>query len=65
MTGRDRGGFPRAPTGSVSPVGALIQVLRQAIAEGELAHLFTELPGDYAELRSGQPKSPASPSLAK
>jgi uncharacterized protein (DUF2267 family) len=54
-------GYPAA----VKSSQAVIQVLRQAIAEGELAGLFAQLPADYEELRTGQPQTPASPSVAK
>ncbi len=54
-------GYPAA----VKASQAVIQVLREAIAEGELADLFAQLPADYAELLTGQPQTPASPSVAK
>jgi uncharacterized protein (DUF2267 family) len=54
-------GYPAA----VKASQAVIQTLREAIAAGELADLFAELPDDYVELLTGQPQTPASPSVAK
>jgi len=42
---------------------AVMTALREAVAAGELADLFRELPQEYEELLSGIPTSPASPSL--
>jgi len=44
---------------------AVIQVLREAVAPGELADVFRELPNDYEELLSGKPAGPLSPSIVK
>jgi uncharacterized protein (DUF2267 family) len=44
---------------------AVMRVLREAVAAGELADLFRELPDEYEELRSGRPAGPLSPSLTK
>jgi uncharacterized protein (DUF2267 family) len=54
-------GYPAA----VKSSQAVIQVLREAIAEGELTELFAQLPDDYGELLTGRPQTPASPSVAK
>ena len=40
-------------------------VLREAVAAGELAEVFRELPPGYEELLSGVPLSPASPSIVE
>ena len=44
---------------------AVMRVLQEAVAAGELADLFRELPDEYEELRSGKPAGPLSPSLTK
>ncbi len=54
-------GYPAA----VKSSQAVIQILREAITEGELADLFAQLPTDYDELLTGRPQTPASPSVAK
>jgi len=43
---------------------AVIQVLKQAVSDGELQDILRELPDEYEELLSGRPRSPASPSIA-
>jgi uncharacterized protein (DUF2267 family) len=43
----------------------VMQILREAVAPGELADVFRELPEEYDELLTGTVKSPASPSIAK
>jgi uncharacterized protein (DUF2267 family) len=43
----------------------VMRVLREAVAEGELAGVFRELPQEYDELLTGTAKSPASPSIVK
>jgi uncharacterized protein (DUF2267 family) len=54
-------GYPTA----VKTSQAVVRVLRQAIAWGELADLFAQLPDEYGELLTGRPQTPASPSVAK
>lgn len=54
-------GYPAA----VKASQAVIQVLRQVIAAGELADFFGQLPDGYTELLTGRPQTPASPSVAK
>ncbi len=44
---------------------AVMRVLRGAVAPGELADIFRELPSDYEELLSGRPVGPVSPSIVK
>jgi len=44
---------------------AVMTVLREAVAAGELAEVFRELPPEYEELLSGVPLSPASPSIVE
>ncbi len=54
-------GYPTA----VKCSQAVVRVLREAIAAGELADLFRELPPEYEELRTGMPQSPTSPSIVE
>ncbi len=54
-------GYPTA----VKCSQAVMRVLREAIAEGELDDLFRELPPEYEELRAGAPQSPTSPSIVE
>jgi uncharacterized protein (DUF2267 family) len=44
---------------------AVMRVLRQAVAEGELTDIFRELPQEYEELLTGVPRSPVSPSIVE
>jgi uncharacterized protein (DUF2267 family) len=44
---------------------AVVQVLRETVAPGELADVFRELPDEYEELLTGTAKSPASPSIVQ
>ena len=44
---------------------AVMKVLREAVAPGELADIGRELPDEYEELLTGTAKSPASPSIVK
>ena len=44
---------------------AVMKVLREAVAPGELADIFRELPDEYEELLTGTAKSPASPSIVE
>ncbi len=44
---------------------AVMKVLREAVAAGELADLFRELPAEYEELLSGKPAGPLSPSITR
>ena len=41
----------------------VMKVLREAVAPGQLADVFRELPEEYEELLTGTVKSPASPSI--
>lgn len=43
---------------------AVMQVLQEAVSQGELQDVLRELPEEYEELLSGRPRSPASPSIA-
>jgi uncharacterized protein (DUF2267 family) len=54
----------RYPT-AVKRSQAVMKVLREAVAPGELAHMFHELPQEYEELRTGTPRSPASPTVVQ
>ena len=54
----------RYPT-AVKRSQAVMKVLREAVAPGELAHMFRELPQEYEELRTGTPRSPASPTVVQ
>lgn len=54
----------RYPT-AVKLSQVVMQVLREAVAEGELADVFRELPEEYEELRTGTARSPASPSIVQ
>ncbi len=44
---------------------AVMKVLRAAVAPGELADIFRELPLEYEELLTGVPKSPVSPTVVE
>ena len=44
---------------------AVMKVLREAVPQGELDDLFRDLPQEYAELLTGAPQSPASPSIVE
>jgi len=44
---------------------AVMKVLREAVAPGELADIFRELPQAYEELLTGVPKSPVSPTVVQ
>jgi uncharacterized protein (DUF2267 family) len=44
---------------------AVVQVLQQAVSRGELRDVLRELPDEYDELLSGQPRGPVSPSIVK
>jgi uncharacterized protein (DUF2267 family) len=52
----------RYPT-AVRRSQAVMKVLREAIAPGELADVFRELPQEYEELLTGIPRSPVSPTV--
>jgi uncharacterized protein (DUF2267 family) len=42
---------------------AVMKVLREAVAPGELADILRELPQEYEELFTGTPRSPVSPTV--
>ena len=44
---------------------AVMKVLREAVAPGELADIFRELPQEYEELRTGIPRSSVSPTVVE
>ncbi len=44
---------------------AVMKVLRAAVAPGELADIFRELPLEYEELLTGVPQSPVSPTVVE
>ena len=44
---------------------AVMQILRQAVSEGELRDVLRELPDEYEELVNGKPRGPASPSIVE
>ncbi len=44
---------------------AVMKVLREAVAPGELADIFRELPQEYEELLTGTPRSPVSPTVVE
>ena len=44
---------------------AVMKVLREAVAPGELADIFRELPQEYEELLTGAPRSPVSPTVVE
>jgi len=44
---------------------AVMEVLREAVPQGELADVFGDLPQEYDELLTGIPASPASPSIVE
>lgn len=52
----------RYPT-AVKRTQAVMKVLREAVAPGELADIFRELPQEYEELLTGIPRSPVSPTV--
>lgn len=54
----------RYPT-AVKRSQAVMKVLRVAVAPGELADIFRELPQEYEELLTGIPKSPVSPTVVE
>jgi uncharacterized protein (DUF2267 family) len=54
----------RYPT-AVKRSGAVMKVLREAVAPGELADVFRELPQEYEELLTGTPRSPVSPTVVE
>jgi uncharacterized protein (DUF2267 family) len=54
----------RYPT-AVKRSRAVMEVLREAVAPGELADIFRELPQEYEELLTGTPRSPASPTVVR
>jgi uncharacterized protein (DUF2267 family) len=54
----------RYPT-AVKRSQAVMKVLREAVAQGELAHILYELPQEYEELLTGTPRSPVSPSVVE
>ncbi len=54
----------RYPT-AVKRSQAVMKVLREAVAPGELADIFRELPQEYEELLTGTPTSPVSPTVAE
>jgi len=54
-------GYPAA----IKHSQAVIQVLQEAISWGELRDVLRELPDEYEELLSGQPRGPVSPSVAR
>ena len=43
----------------------VMKILREAVAPGELADIFRELPQEYEELLTGIPKSPVSPTVVE
>ncbi len=54
----------RYPT-AVKRSQAVMKVLREAVAPGELADVFRELPREYEELLTGIPSSPVSPTVVE
>ena len=54
----------RYPT-AVKRTQVVMKVLREAVAPGELADIFRELPQEYEELLTGIPASPVSPTVAR
>ncbi len=54
-------GYPAA----IKHSQAVIQVLKEAVSQGELRDVLRELPDEYEELLSGQPRGPVSPSIVK
>jgi uncharacterized protein (DUF2267 family) len=50
-------GYPHAVKWS----GAVLCVLQEAIAPGELEHILADLPAEYGELFGRKPKGPLSP----
>ncbi len=61
VAARSEVGYPAA----IKHSQAVIQVLSEAVSGGELRDVLRELPYEYEELLSGQPKGPASPSIVK
>jgi uncharacterized protein (DUF2267 family) len=54
----------RYPT-AVRRSQAVMKVLQEAVAPGELADVFRELPREYEELLTGIPRSPVSPTVVE
>ncbi len=54
----------RYPT-AVRRSQAVMKVLREAVASGELADISRELPQEYEELLTGTPRSPISPTVVE
>lgn len=54
----------RYPT-AVQRSRAVMKVLREAVAQGELVDIFSYLPNEYGELLTGAPQSPASASIVE
>jgi len=54
----------RYPT-AVQRSQAVMRVLREAVAPGELAHISRELPQEYEKLFTGTPRSPVSPTVVQ
>jgi uncharacterized protein (DUF2267 family) len=54
----------RYPT-AVKRSQAVMKVLREAVAQGELAHILQELPQEYEELLTGTPRSPVSSTVVE
>jgi uncharacterized protein (DUF2267 family) len=54
----------RYPT-AVKRTQAVMKVLREAVAPGELADIFRELPQEYEELLTGTAASPVSPTVVQ
>ena len=61
VAARSEVGYPAA----IKHSQAVIQVLREAVSRGELRDVLRELPDEYDELLSGQPRGPASPSIVR
>ncbi len=61
VAARSEVGYPAA----IKHSQAVVQVLREAVSGGELRDVLRELPEEYEELLSGQPRGPASPSIVK
>jgi uncharacterized protein (DUF2267 family) len=61
VAARSEVGYPAA----VKHSQAVIQVLKHAVSGGELRDVLRELPDEYEELLSGQPRGPVSPSIVK
>ena len=52
-------------TALIGSLERAVKALREAVAPGELADIFLELPQEYEELRTGAPKSPVSPTVVQ